>query len=340
MSNLTPMITAIVAFAACTVLGIFIIPFLRRLKFGQTILEDGPKWHKSKQGTPTMGGIMIVAAVILGLCAALIWSIVTDKKMLNELGQRFYVVNLLGGFIFALLCGIIGLMDDYIKVVKKRNLGLTAKQKTVLQLFATAAYLGVLALGGMDTTWIPFVGDVSITSGFGLVFWPIALVFIYYLVNAVNLTDGIDGLASTVTLVVSCAFMLLSGRVGNTSMTALSAALGGGCLGFLMYNSKPAKVFMGDTGSMFLGGAVVALGFGTGRPILLLLIGIVYIIEALSVVLQVFFFKTTGKRIFKMSPIHHHFEMSGWSEEKICLVFGAVTVVSSAVALLTVFAAR
>ncbi len=337
MLNLTPIITAAASFVACTVLGIFVIPFLRRLKFGQTILEDGPKWHKSKQGTPTMGGIMIIAAVIVGLVVALIWSLAADNRLIYELRYRYYLVNLLGGLIFALMCGIIGLMDDYIKVVKKRNLGLTAKQKTVLQLFVSASYLGVLAISGMDTTWIPFVGDVSITSGFGIIFWPISLIFIYYLVNAVNLTDGIDGLASSVTLVVACAFMLMAGRSANTSLTCFSAAVGGGCLGFLIYNSKPAKVFMGDTGSMFLGGAVVALGYGSGRPILLLLIGIVYILEALSVVLQVFFFKTTGKRIFKMSPIHHHFEMSGWSEEKICFVFGAVAMLASVLALLSVF---
>lgn len=336
MVNLTPMITAAVAFAVCSIAGFFVIPYLRKLKFGQTILEDGPKWHKEKQGTPTMGGIMIVGAVLVAFIVALIWSLCTDKKLILELRFRYYLVNLLSGVIFSLLTGIIGLMDDYIKVVKKRNLGLTAKQKTILQLFSAAAYLGTLAISGMDTTWIPFVGDVDVMSGFGLIFWPISLIFIYYLVNAVNLTDGIDGLASTITLVVACGFMLLSGKSGNQSMSVFSAAVGGACLGFLMWNSKPAKVFMGDTGSMFLGGAVVALGFGTGRPILLLLFGIVYILEALSVVLQVFFFKTTGKRIFKMSPIHHHFEMCGWSEEKICVVFGLVALIGSFLGLLPV----
>ena len=336
MVNLTPMITAAVAFAVCSIAGFFVIPYLRKLKFGQTILEDGPKWHKEKQGTPTMGGIMIVGAVLVAFIVALIWSLCTDKKLILELRFRYYLVNLLSGVIFSLLTGIIGLMDDYIKVVKKRNLGLTAKQKTILQLFSAAAYLGTLAISGMDTTWIPFVGDVDVMSGFGLIFWPISLIFIYYLVNAVNLTDGIDGLASTITLVVACGFMLLSGKSGNQSMSVFSAAVGGACLGFLMWNSKPAKVFMGDTGSMFLGGAVVALGFGTGRPILLLLFGIVYILEALSVVLQVFFFKTTGKRNFKMSPIHHHFEMCGWSEEKICVVFGLVALIGSFLGLLPV----
>lgn len=337
MNNLTPMITAAVAFAVCSLSGFFVIPYLRKLKFGQTILEDGPKWHKSKQGTPTMGGIMIVGGVIVALIVALIWSLVTNNKLILELRHQYYLVNLISGLIFALLCGIIGLMDDYIKVVKKRNLGLTAKQKTVLQLLCSAAYLVTLAISGVNTTWIPFVGDVDIMSGFGLIFWPISLIFMYYLVNAVNLTDGVDGLASTVTLVVSCGTMLLAGKSGIQSMGCLSAAIGGSCLGFLMWNSKPAKVFMGDTGSMFLGGAVVALGFGSGRPILLLLFGIVYILEALSVVLQVFFFKTTGKRIFKMSPIHHHFEMCGWSEEKICIVFGIVALVGCFIGLLPVF---
>ncbi len=344
MTNFTPIFTALIAFAACGLMGFPFIPYLRRLKYGQTILDEGPKWHKSKQGTPTMGGIMIVAGVIVAIILALIFSAITDKAFVRELKNNYNVVSIFGGLVFALLCGIIGLVDDYIKVVKKRNLGLTAKQKTVLQIIAIVAYLTSLLLSGVNTTWIPFVGDVNITSGFGLIFWPIALVFIYFMVNAVNLTDGIDGLASTVTLIVCCAYMLLAGKsmanmmAGNGQcMSVLAAAVGGSCLGFLMWNNKPAKVFMGDTGSMFLGGAVIALAFGSGRPVLLLLIGIVYIMEALSVVLQVFWFKTFKKRIFKMSPIHHHFEMSGWSEEKICLVFGLVTMVASFFALLPVF---
>lgn len=337
MGNFTPMFTAAIAFAVTSALGFVVIPYLRRLKFGQTILEEGPKWHKSKQGTPTMGGIMIVAGVIIGLVAALIWSLCSDSELIIELKNRFNLVAVIGGLIFALFCGIIGFIDDYIKVVKKRNLGLTAKQKTVLQLLASASYLATLALSGMDTTWFPFIGEVQIVRGFGLVFWPIALIFIYYMVNAVNLTDGIDGLASSVTLVVCCGYMLLAGKLGNQGIGSLAAAIGGGCLGFIMWNAKPAKVFMGDTGSMFLGGAVIALGFGTGKPVLLLFTGILYILEALSVVLQVFFYKLTKKRIFKMSPIHHHFEMCGWSEEKICLVFGAVAAVGCFVGLLPVF---
>ncbi len=337
MTNFTPIVSAVVSFLVCWIMGVPFIPYLRKLKFGQTILDEGPKWHKSKQGTPTMGGIMIVAGVIFGFVSALIFSFLGDKVFVNELKSNFRLVTMVAGIIFALLCGAIGLMDDYIKVVKKRNLGLTAKQKTFLQLFVSAGYLATLGLSGMDTTWLPFVGDVSIIRGFGLVFWPIALVFIYYMVNAVNLTDGIDGLASSITLVVACGYMLYSGRTSMVGLSVLSSCIGGGCLGFLMWNMKPAKVFMGDTGSMFLGGSVVALAFASGRPILLVLFGIVYILEALSVVLQVFWFKTTKKRIFKMSPIHHHFEMSGWSEEKICFVFSAVALLGSALGLLPIF---
>lgn len=337
MENYTSIIAALVAFAVTAVMGIPFIPYLRKLKYGQTILEEGPKWHKSKQGTPTMGGIMIIAGVIIGLIAALVFSLATDGALTRELSGGIKPIVLIAGVVFALMCGAIGLMDDYIKVVKKRNLGLTAKQKTVLQLLTTVAYLVTLAVGGVNSTWIPFVGDVDITSGFGLVFWPISLIFIYFLVNAVNLTDGIDGLASSITLVVCCAFMLICTRISNESIACLAAVGAGACVGFILWNAKPAKVFMGDTGSMFLGGMVIALGYGCGKPVLLILVGIVYICEALSVVLQVFWYKTTGKRIFKMSPIHHHFEMSGWSEDKICLVFSCVTLLSCIIAVLSVY---
>ena len=339
MDNFIPIFAALASFAVTALIGIPFIPFLKKLKYGQTILDEGPKWHKEKEGTPTMGGIMIVLGVIVGIVVALTVSFSFGSTFTKELSSnKISPVVFIGGILFALMCCGIGLMDDYIKVVKKRNLGLTAKQKTILQLLATAAYLAALAIGGVNTTWIPFVGDVPITHGFGLLFWPISLTFIYYIVNAVNLTDGIDGLASCVTLVVSCAFMLICTRIPNNSgMDCLAAALGGACVGFILWNAKPAKVFMGDTGSMFLGGMVVALAYGCGKPILLIPIGIIYICEALSVVLQVFWYKTTGKRIFQMSPIHHHYEMSGWSEDKICLVFSLVTLIFSALAVMSVY---
>ena len=346
MDNFIPIIAAIVSFVVTAALGIPFIPYLKKLKYGQTILDEGPKWHKSKEGTPTMGGIMIVAGLLSGIVVAFVVSLIFTGAFVGELKIPKKAVIFVAGIIFSLLCCFIGFVDDYIKVVKKRNLGLTAKQKTVMQLLAALAYLITLAVGGVNTTWLPFFGHVSITSGFGLIFWPIALIFIYYMVNAVNLTDGIDGLVSSVSLVVACAFMLVCTAISyataetHNALCVIAAAFAGSCVGFILWNAKPAKVFMGDTGSMFLGGLVIALAFGCERPILILPIGIVYIAEALSVVLQVASFKLTGKRIFKMSPIHHHFEMSGWSEDKICLVFSIVTLLGSIPAIIACFLAK
>ena len=336
MKDYTAIFVAIISFAVTSLLGFIVIPYLRKLKFGQTILEEGPKWHKEKQGTPTMGGVMMVAGVLVAMAAGFALSYFTGGDYSTEMQDPYVMARLLAGVIMALCMCAIGFFDDYIKVVKKRNLGLTAKQKTFMQLLVSAAYLITLAATGMKTTYIPFVGDVDVVNGFGLLFWPVALVFIYGFTNAVNLTDGLDGLASSVTLVVSCAFLLASGYMGIGSTNALSAALAGACVGFVLWNSKPAKVFMGDTGSMFLGGMVVALSFGINRPILLIVIGCVYLIEALSVVLQVFWFKRTGKRIFKMSPLHHHFEMSGFSEQKVVMLFSLIALVGCLIALFSV----
>ena len=336
MKDYTAVVVALVSFAVTSLLGFIVIPYLRKLKFGQTILEEGPNWHKDKQGTPTMGGVMIVAGVLLSMAIGFAFSYFVKGDYSAEMSEPYNLTILLAGIIMALCMCAIGFFDDYIKVVKKRNLGLTAKQKTFMQLLVSAAYLVTLALCGMHTTYIPFIGEISIVSGAGLLFWPIALMFIYGFTNAVNLTDGLDGLASSVTLVVACAFMLASGRMGIGSVNSLSAALAGACAGFVVWNSKPAKVFMGDTGSMFLGGMVVALSFGIGRPILLLLMGCVYLIEALSVVLQVFWFKRTGKRIFKMSPLHHHFEMSGFSEQKVVMLFSFIALIGCLIALLSI----
>ena len=336
MKDFTVVVVAIISFVVTALLGFFVIPYLRKLKFGQTILEEGPNWHKDKQGTPTMGGLMIVAGVLISLAMGFAFSFLTKGDLANELTEPYRLTVMLAGIIMALCMCAIGFFDDYIKVVKKRNLGLTAKQKTFMQLLVSAAYLSTLAIAGMHTTYIPFVGEISIVKGAGLLFWPIALMFIYGFTNAVNLTDGLDGLASSVTLVVSCAFMLASGKMSIATTNNLSAALAGACSGFLVWNTKPAKVFMGDTGSMFLGGIVVALSFGIGRPVLLLIIGCVYLMEALSVVLQVFWFKRTGKRIFKMSPLHHHFEMSGYSEQKVVLLFSFIAFIGCFIALLSI----
>ncbi len=336
MNNAVTIISAFVSFAVTSLLGFVLIPYLRKLKFGQTILDIGPKWHKEKQGTPTMGGIMPALGVVLGVTVAFGIGLFLNANVANELKDGFRMSVFFSGIIMALCMGLIGFFDDYIKVVKKRNLGLTAKQKTFLQLLVSAAYLISLFVSGMKTTYIPFIGDVSITNGAGLLFWPIALMFIYGFTNAVNLTDGLDGLASSVTLVVSCAFMLASGIMSIYTVNALSSALAGACAGFLVWNAKPAKVFMGDTGSMFLGGMVVALSFGIGRPILLILAGCLYFLEAISVMLQVGYFKLTKKRLFKMAPLHHHFEMCGWSEQKVVLFFSFIAFIGCFIALLTV----
>ena len=336
MKDLTSVIAAAVAFAVTAGSGYFVIPYLKKLKFGQAILDIGPKWHKGKQGTPTMGGVMIIAGVLLSLLVAFGYSAAVSGRFASELHDSYRLSVFLSGIFLALGMSAIGFMDDYIKVVKKRNLGLTARQKTFLQLLVAAAYLISLCLSGMKTTTIPFIGDINIVKGAGLLFWPIALMFIYGFTNAVNLTDGIDGLASSVTLVVACAFMLASGFLYQFGINALSAALAGACCGFIVWNAKPAKVFMGDTGSMFLGGAVVAISFGTERPVLLLLAGITYFAEALSDILQVAHYKRTKKRLFKMAPLHHHFEMCGWSEQKIVLVFSGVAALGSLLALLPI----
>ncbi|MBO5912414.1 MAG: phospho-N-acetylmuramoyl-pentapeptide-transferase [Clostridia bacterium] len=328
MSGMIPAIAALAAFLICFFVGVPAIPLLKRLKFGQTIREEGPDWHKAKEGTPTMGGIMIAIGVAVGVAVGMGISKTFGGDLSYEFAYNVSFTKLFAGLGLAFGMGLIGFIDDYIKVVKKRNLGLTASQKTFLQALVTVAYLISLALAGVDTTYLPFVGEISVVNGFGILFWPIAFFFIYGFTNAVNLTDGIDGLASSVTLVVSVAFMLIAGTLDMLGCNIIAASLAGACIGFLAWNWHPAKIFMGDTGSMFLGGMVVALAFCIDRPIYLLLMGIVYLIEALSVMLQVFWFKKTGKRLFKMSPIHHHFEKSGWSEVKIVIIFSLVTLVA------------
>ena len=334
MNGLIPVFGAVAGFAITLLLGFWGVPFLRRLKFGQTILDIGPAWHKSKQGTPTMGGILIIMGCFAAAALAFIAAVAAGSNVKNELYDSFKITSFAAGIGLALGMGLIGFIDDYIKVVKKRNLGLTARQKTFMQLLVAAAYLLSMKLGGMDSTWLPFIGDVDVMHGAGLLFWPVALFFIYGFANAANLTDGIDGLASGVTLVVAAFFMLAAGICNFYCTNLLAACLAGSCIGFLCWNAHPAKVFMGDTGSLFLGGMVVALSFGTGRPVLLLFAGAVYLIEALSVMLQVTYYKRTKKRLFKMAPLHNHFEMSGWSEEKIVLVFSSVTLIGCLIAAL------
>ncbi len=334
---ITAAIGMVLAFAITGLLGYTVIPYLHKLKFGQTILDIGPVWHKNKQGTPTMGGVMFIIGVVLAIPTALsmgrILKLLEESGIIDAFGEETRIVPMIAGIALAIGMAFVGFIDDYIKVVKKRNLGLTAKQKTLLQLLLGAAYLYTLYLGGMTHTRLPFFGYVDISKGFGLIFWPIALIFIYGFTNAVNLTDGVDGLATSVTSVVAIFFAVVAAIMSRYPLACLvSAVFLGGLLGFLLWNRHPAKVFMGDTGSMFLGGMAVALSFMIDMPILLFFAGIVYFWEAISVVIQVTYYKKTKKRIFKMTPIHHHYEMSGWSENKICLVFSLITFIGCSIA--------
>lgn len=319
---------AIVIAAVITgLLGYFMVPFLHKIKFGQTIREVGPSWHKNKQGTPTMGGIMFIigSSVAAVICIAFLW--------LNGGAEtQLMFVKVVAGALMAVGFGIVGFLDDYISIKKHRNLGLTEIQKLILQFIIVGAYLlSVAFAGGTTETVIPFLGSVDL----GFFYYILAAVFIVGMVNAVNFTDGIDGLNTSVTLVVALVFSVIAMLLNRVGLSLYAAAIVGAMIGFLFWNANPAKVFMGDTGSLFLGGAVCALAFGVDMPILLILIGIIYIVEILSVVLQVTYFKIThGKRIFKMAPIHHHFEMCGWNENKICFVFSGVTLLAGIIGVL------
>ena len=316
-------IAFVVSFAVTALVGgKVILPALRRLKAGQAIREEGPAWHKSKAGTPTMGGLMFMLGTLAAILAAG-W-----KGMLAGDFSHLYV------FLFSLVFGAIGFLDDYEKVKKKQNLGLTSLQKFALQLAAAVVFLMLMRYEGLlsPNLYVPFV-NISIPLS-----WPLYMVFASFVVvgavNAVNLTDGLDGLATSVTIPVGLFFAVVSVWWSYTQLGVFTAALLGGLFAFLIFNAYPAKTFMGDTGSLFLGGAVAGLALAFDMPLILLPVGIVYIAETLSVILQVGYFKLThGKRLFKMSPVHHHFEMCGWNEVKIVTVFTLVSAVFCALAL-------
>ena len=342
MNGFWSLIAAVLSFVITAVLGKYLIPYLHKLKYGQTILEDGPSWHKNKQGTPTMGGIMFIIGIFITviICVPLYYYF-SKGSTFSMAETPVMSTKVFAGLVMAIGFGIVGFIDDYIKVIKKRNLGLTAIQKLLLQFLVAGSYLFSVyysqkSQGALSTTStvIPFVGSVDI----GPLYFPIAAVLIVGIVNAVNFTDGIDGLNASVTFFAAVFLMVIASFLGMLGISISAAALAGGCLGFLIWNFNPAKVFMGDTGSLFLGGMVCALAFGINTPILLLLLGFVYICEICSVVIQVVYFKATkGKRLFKMSPIHHHFEMCGWSETKICTNFSLVEIVMGVIALVLVF---
>ncbi len=323
----------ILSFAISFGLGFVVIPALRKLKFGQTILDIGPAWHKSKQGTPTMGGVLFIVSTVLSVVVVL----VTDYLMGGKLFSSQHIlpdslkVKLVAAVMLGLGSALIGFIDDYIKVVKKRNLGLTEIQKTIGQLVIIFAYLLTLSLNGLTFMKIPFVGTVDLKW----FFWIFGVCVIYGTVNAANFTDGVDGLCAGVTSTSAVAFAIAALATNYFGISILSVSLFGGLLGYLIWNYYPAKVMMGDTGSNFLGGLVVGLAYAIDCPWILLFFCIIYVIEALSDVIQIGYFKIThGKRIFKMAPIHHHFEMSGWKERKIVTIFSIVNIIGCVVGFL------
>jgi phospho-N-acetylmuramoyl-pentapeptide-transferase len=303
----------VTAFLVVAALGPVFIPLLHRLKFGQSIRDVGPASHMKKSGTPTMGGIMIFIGILV---AVAIWC---------QMAPEIIVALLL-----TLGYGLIGFLDDYIKVVMKRNLGLTAKQKFALQILLACIVLGYVTYKGdmiREILWLP---GTTLIWDIGWGYYVLAVLVLVGTTNAVNLTDGLDGLVSCVSIPVFFAYSCIALILGPASLSTFAVAVLGSCIGFLVHNHYPAKVFMGDTGSLALGGAVAALALLTHTELLLIIVGIVYVLEAASVILQVAYFKHTGgKRIFRMTPIHHHFELGGWRETKVVAVFTAVSMLGA-----------
>lgn len=308
------------------IIGSMLVPMLRRIKAGQSIREDGPRWHMTKQGTPTMGGLMFIISI------GVVSFVMGYPSMLEGDYRHLFV------FAFAIVYAAVGFLDDFEKLKKKQNMGLTAKQKFLLQLVVAIAFIFLLRYFGYlsPNLYIPFF-EVTIPLNETLYFIFAAFVMVGC-VNAVNITDGIDGLATGVSIPVAVFYMAVSTVWGYSSLGVFGAATAGALVGFLVFNFHPAKVFMGDTGSLFLGGIVCAMAFALDMPLILVTLGIVYIVETLSDIIQVAYFKIThGKRIFKMAPIHHHFEMCGWSEEKVFTVFTTVSTIFAIISYLAVF---
>ncbi len=297
------------ALVSTLVFGKIGIPLLQRLKAQQSIREDGPQAHLAKAGTPTMGGLFMLLALVMTICIVPPYSVTLWMLLFLTLGH-----------------GALGFSDDFIKAVKRRNLGLTAKQKLLGQavLAIVFCYISIAYAALPTTLWIPLVDS---TVDLGYAYYVLAFIIILGTTNAVNLTDGLDGLATGISAIAGAAFAVVGLLVGSLSVTFFGIIVSAVCLGFLYFNANPAKVFMGDTGSLALGGAFAGMAIATKTELLLIVIGFVFVVEALSVILQVASFKTRGVRIFRMSPIHHHFELGGWSERKVVYVFWAVSLV-------------
>ena len=305
-----------ISLAVCLVIGPVLIPALQRLKFGQSVHDDGPERHLKKQGTPTMGGVMFFFSLILGTIF-----------LAGDVHMTYFLLVCALGF------GLIGFIDDYIKIVKKRSLGLTAKQKIIGQL-ALSVLIGFVAVRMLQVSTKVIIPVLGWSVDFGILYIPFLIFLLVGTTNAVNLTDGLDGLASGVTLIVALGYTLIGVLQGQTAVVVFGAALVGSCMGFLVFNHHPAKIFMGDTGSLLLGGAVAGLAIMTKTELLLPLIGIVYVSEVVSDIIQVGVYKWKKIRVFKMAPLHHHFELCGWSETKVVRVFWAVSAVAVLLTLL------
>lgn len=330
---LAVVLSIVLGFIVAFGLGFAVVPWLHKLNFGQTILDIGPSWHKKKQGTPTMGGLLFISGFFVSVAAVL----VTDKLLGGTIlmwdtdkPRDVVYVKIFGGILMAVAFGFIGFIDDYIKVVKKRNLGLTEMQKTGMQVLVIVAYLFTLYKAGVNYTFIPYYGMWE--NGF--VFWVVGVIALYCTVNAVNFLDGVDGLCASVTMVAAVGFTVCAVLMKCAGLSVVCSALFGALAGYLIWNWNPAKVMMGDVGSLFLGGLVCAFAYALDAPWLILVIGVIYVLEFGSDILQIAYVKThNGKRLFKMAPLHHHYEMSGWSEKKICRVFCIVGAVGSAAAI-------
>ena len=310
-------VTALAVTFGLTVLILkWLIPKLRSLKMGQTILDIGPRWHKSKEGTPTMGGLSFLVAMSVVILTVGVAAVITDN---HSWAAKFFIT-----YGMALCYALIGIWDDSLKIRKKENEGFSAGQKAILQVFIAVIYLVAMTIWGELTT-VMYFPYFDATIDLGYFYYVIATLLIVGVVNSVNLTDGIDGLAASVTAVVGGFFAVAAFLSTQLPAALISAMVIGGCIGFLVYNFYPARVFMGDTGSLFLGGLVVGLAFLINNPLISLLVGLIYVCEAASDIIQVGFYKLTHKRVFKMAPIHHHFEKCGWSEVKIVAIFSLVT---------------
>ncbi len=307
------LIATVIGAFTVLILGPICIPILHKLKFGQSIRTEGPKSHQAKSGTPTMGGIFLIAGILIATLVMADWT--------AEIFLALFI--LLGHF-------VLGFLDDYIKVVKKRNLGLKAKQKLLGQILISIVtiFIATQEIGIETNLWIPILNS---TVDLGIFYYLLVLFVIVGASNAVNLTDGLDGLASGNMAIAASAYGVICMLTDHYNLAIFCAAICGACIGFLKYNFHPAKVFMGDTGSLALGGAFAAVGILTHTELLLAVVGMVFVCEALSVIIQVISFQTTGKRVFRMSPIHHHFELGGWSEIKVVLVFWTVGLIFASI---------